>query len=545
MMVSRTDPPGRPGKRPPDEPPGAGGRTGGHEVPRNEGPPGVDRPGLGRRETPPEDPPGGKQGMERRHDPPAPPPAAPPPRGGVPARPPQESSGTIRRDPPEDPHERSGPIPERPPSQPPEGGRRTMDRHDPPTRPPQTPPEAHPPAQRHLPGQWPGPPPSPASPGEEFPPPGVKISLSRWRWTPREECRAIWAEYRRRQASAAAPPPPPSLDRPPPGSRIPLDRWRVMDPEQRADVWARHNTHLQWGVPPGATVVNEELLRFLAADERGRGIVTVQDLINEYGDGTAFVAKCRELGLKPAEILLFRSFPLWSLAVLPPPASGRAPATREEANTFFITQYQGPYNPNSPNTSSSNCGPTSLAMIMKILGTMPRGLIGEQAVDYARALMLPGLRATRGTSITTTSGETVWLLDIDSGADSYINMDEMLTGARDGGMPGASHQTGWVAFEAALNAGQPVVLEGNISADWRAVFADHQTESPGTYQSGGDGHWIAVLGKAPDGRYLVADPMYSGGAVAMTQAELAQFLARQASPDPSFLAPSGGEGSGS
>jgi hypothetical protein len=48
----------------------------------------------------------------------------------------------------------------------------------------------------------------------------------------------------------------------------------------------------------------------------------------------------------------------------------------------------------------------------------------------------------------------------------------------------------------------------------------------GTYGSVGGssvGHFVAIVGKTPDGKYLVSDPMWTGGAVAMTLDQLKVF----------------------
>jgi hypothetical protein len=103
------------------------------------------------------------------------------------------------------------------------------------------------------------------------------------------------------------------------------------------------------------------------------------------------------------------------------------------------------------------------------------------------------------------------------------------------GATGSPPQKGWANFDAALAGGNPLVVEGNIGTAWRTVFANHQGEAPGTYAGGGNGHFIAVLGKTADNKYLVADPMYAGGTVAMTRDELAVFFARQ-NNEPSFTA---------
>ena len=45
-----------------------------------------------------------------------------------------------------------------------------------------------------------------------------------------------------------------------------------------------------------------------------------------------------------------------------------------------------------------------------------------------------------------------------------------------------------------------------------------------------------MLGKTAEGKYLVADPMFSGGTVELSRDQLAVFFARQ-NGEPSFVAP--------
>ena len=272
----------------------------------------------------------------------------------------------------------------------------------------------------------------------------------------------------------------------------------------------------------GETVKNAKLNEYLLAHPE---IKTVQNLVNAtYPKGT-YESTCRELGLDPNELLKYRTANLKDWAVTPAPPDGSMPRTTAEANQVFLNQYTTAFNPYyGKDGVSNNCGPTSLAMCLKLQDKMPPGLNTEQQIDYARGLMYPNIA---GTTVKDANGNDVRLLD----------QDRMLTNITAvGSATGSTHQTGWASFDAALDSGKPLVVEGNISGSWRTVFSTHQGDAPGTYAGGGDGHFIAVLGKTADGKYLVADPMYAGGTVAMTRAELAVFFAKQGG-DPSFTAP--------
>lgn len=284
------------------------------------------------------------------------------------------------------------------------------------------------------------------------------------------------------------------------------------------------------GAPEG-TVINQKLYDYLQANP---GVRTVQQLINQTYPKGQYNAVCAELGLNPTELAKYRSASLMDFAVLPPRGDGTAPRTVDEANRHFITQYQNDtYNRESPNSWSNNCGPTSLAMVMRVNGKMPQGLNPEQQIDHARALMYPDLAKSSGSDVTLPDGSTVRVLNADK---MLTGMGAMTTGAQGGGFEGAVHEKGWAAFDAALNAGESLVVEGNISSAWRANFADEAKATGGSYQSGGNGHFLAVLGKTGDEKYLVADPMFSGGTVEMTRDELAVFF-KQQNGEPSFMNP--------
>lgn len=279
------------------------------------------------------------------------------------------------------------------------------------------------------------------------------------------------------------------------------------------------------------TIVNQKLHDYLTANPKIR---TSQDLINATWKKGTFDTTCKELGLDSKAVLKYRSASLMGFAVRPVVSDGKAPTTVEQANRSFITQYQNDtYNRESPNSWSNNCGPTSLAMVLKVNGKMPEGLTNEQQIDYARGRMYPKLAKTDGKDVTLPSGETVRVLDIDK---MLTNVTSATAGMKGGGLEGASHQKGWAAFDDALYAGKSLVVEGNISSTYKAAFKDEAAATGGSYQGGGNGHFMAVLGKTSDGKYLVADPMFSGGTVEMTRDELANFFAKQGG-DPSFVSP--------
>jgi len=283
--------------------------------------------------------------------------------------------------------------------------------------------------------------------------------------------------------------------------------------------------------PPAEKILNQPLYDFLEANPK---IKTVQDLVNasykEPGGGwDTFEKHCTELGLDPKELNKYRTANLSDWAAVSAPAEG-VPHTVEEANAFFINQYKTDFNAYAADGVSNNCGPTSLAMCLQVEGKMPPGLNPEQRIDYARALMYPDLEASAYQVVKDADGVERKLLDRDKALTALGDGTAgIIGGASEVGIT-TKKETGWAAFDDALNSGNPVVVEGNINSDWRKAVASHP---PGSYAGGGDGHFIAVLGKTADGKYLVADPMYSGGTVEMTRDELAKFFAKQGGA-PSF-----------
>lgn len=283
--------------------------------------------------------------------------------------------------------------------------------------------------------------------------------------------------------------------------------------------------------PAGPTIINQKLHDYLKANPTIR---TSQDLVNATWKKGTFYSTCKDLGLDSNTVLKYRSASLMDFAVRQPPSNGKAPTTVEEANRSFITQYQNDtYNRESPNSWSNNCGPTSLAMVMKVNGKMPEGLTNEQQIDYARALMYPKLAKTDGKDVKLPNGQTVRVLDIDK---MLSGIDGAQTGMKAAGFEEAAKQKGWAAFDESLNAGKSLMVEGNISSTYKTAFKDEAKATGGSYQGGGNGHFIAVLGKTANGNYLVADPMFSGGAVEMTRDEMAAFFAKQGG-EPSFVSP--------
>jgi hypothetical protein len=183
------------------------------------------------------------------------------------------------------------------------------------------------------------------------------------------------------------------------------------------------------------------------------------------------------------------------------------------AEDAFILQFNHErWNPTGPN-KSTNCGPASLAMAMNYTGRMPPGLTKEQQVDHARALMRPDLAGTDAiTYVKDANGKDVPLLNRDGELTGGTMEQDGIRAA--GGNP--QMQSGWDALDKALESG-PVLGNGYLGPAWREQF-------PQRVGSGDIGHVNAILGKTPEGKYIVADPMHTGGPVEMTREQLSVFF---------------------
>jgi len=185
-----------------------------------------------------------------------------------------------------------------------------------------------------------------------------------------------------------------------------------------------------------------------------------------------------------------------------PLGSGTVGST-SDADRYFVTQWGGtkfnsakgaPYGFN-------DCGPTSGVMALSALGlTDPPTPDGaEKAIDSVRD-------AAFGRD--TTQSAKMGFGTLAKGLEAYGAQTQMLSGPT------------LKSLDAAIDRGNPVILGGDPWNAW-----GRQQLSEGNYLNGRDpgGHFVALLGKTDDGKYIVGDPLVKGGTLAVTGDQILQM----------------------
>ena len=185
--------------------------------------------------------------------------------------------------------------------------------------------------------------------------------------------------------------------------------------------------------------------------------------------------------------------PVWATNTVS--ACSNLPSTTAQANNYFKTQYYSNWNPNGP-SRSLNCGPTSVAMVIKLFGKEQANSSVQGSIDRARQLMnAPGNGVTSNTQIVT------GLNNAGLRANAY-NFDG-----------------NFAQIDRDLADGKGVIAMGYYGSAWRNQFPN-----PGLTGDGNINHINTILGKTANGNYLVGDPMYRGGVVEMSRNQLAVFF---------------------
>ncbi len=181
-------------------------------------------------------------------------------------------------------------------------------------------------------------------------------------------------------------------------------------------------------------------------------------------------------------------------APAPVGASSSAVSLSDPQSYFICQLHDSRFNPDAPATTA-DCGPTSLAMVLKAFGKAPSEPDAEALIDQVRYTM--------------------------TGADDHNGLttpDEILSAGQQYGLSGAKVSS-VDQVEAAVSAGQLVVLSGNPAA-YNTGFSSQQ------YYPFSGGHFIVVTGVSGD-RVTIDDPLSHIGAISISTAQLQQYMAYQ------------------
>jgi hypothetical protein len=182
-------------------------------------------------------------------------------------------------------------------------------------------------------------------------------------------------------------------------------------------------------------------------------------------------------------------------------------------------KYQFHQDPGLPAPPNNNCGPASLAIVLKALGLEPSG-IGEQA-SINRAAELMGLNPTNHPDASDVDIER----GIQNAGGTWIHVGMGSTDQR------------WNTLNEALANQNPVIAFGEANPGWWSQIGYTNIRSVK--------HVIAILGRTSNGNYIVAEPL-SRRAVEVPQTTLSKFFSiyDNAPTGRAFVLPKSTEGSG-
>jgi Peptidase_C39 like family len=171
------------------------------------------------------------------------------------------------------------------------------------------------------------------------------------------------------------------------------------------------------------------------------------------------------------------------------------PTTTGQANNYFKTQYYSNWNPDGP-SSSLNCGPASVAMLLKLFGKELANSSVQTSINRARQLMnAPGNTETSNV--------------------------QMMNGLNNAGLRTNAYRYNgnFDQIDRDLADGKAVIIMGYYGSSWRNQFPNYSLTGNGNIN-----HINTILGKTANGNYLVGDPMYRGGVVEMNRNQVAVFF---------------------
>ncbi|MEW5741433.1 MAG: peptidoglycan-binding protein [Myxococcota bacterium] len=193
-------------------------------------------------------------------------------------------------------------------------------------------------------------------------------------------------------------------------------------------------------------------------------------------------------------------------------------STTEAANAFFVnqegnTEYFQSFNGNAKPYGANDCGPTSAVMALAALGLAERPSATEapHAIDAMRDAIF---------KYDTSKSSTMGMYSVEQGLKAY-GADTKTLDVRKATKDGA----GLEAIDAALAAGHPVILGGTPGEAWaKELDKTGDYLDMGARGNGSFGHFVAVLGKTDDGKYLLADPLSRKGTIEVSASQIGTFL---------------------
>ena len=191
-------------------------------------------------------------------------------------------------------------------------------------------------------------------------------------------------------------------------------------------------------------------------------------------------------------------------------------------NAFFKHQIlRSRWNKDGP-LHSGNCAPTSLAMGAEVMGAESSGLSIEQSIHRVRHTYDAGLHESDGTNRAEIKSAAIALGLNTHALTTDVSPSAALTRLK--GQLDAGRVVVLVGEPGKPNAG-PTVYERAFNRAYAHAIQGGATLSHSTYDFNGH-HAILVLGRDSAGNYVVGDPISEVGFIALTPAEMKDFMTR-------------------
>jgi hypothetical protein len=197
----------------------------------------------------------------------------------------------------------------------------------------------------------------------------------------------------------------------------------------------------------------------------------------------------------------------------------RLVSTVSQASAHWVSQW-GPTSSNNPAGSGvskdipygfQDCGPTSAVILASALGlkARPSAQNASKAIDQMRDKAL----------------------GFNSDYSRLTSADELARALNDVGAKTEKLTGSVAAVDKALKEGKSLMAVGNPWQPWGSEMSKgpNGNQRQLAYLNSRDPgpHWVTVLGKTPQGKYLVADPLSKVGAIEVSARQLETFFANE------------------